>query len=246
MIGDLYRVIQNNVESLRDYIIRFRREALGISNLDMATTVEALKMGLKNDTPFYDDLVMTPCRNLDEGDKARWPKNNEKSGSGKDRSKWCAYHEDFGNRTDDCIAFRKKIGYLLSKGYMKELFGKNNNKSQDPAKMPEKTASPPPGAKVIAFISRGSDICGTTYSATKKHARETKMNSRERPLSTSTLTTQRTISFEKEDRCDLQDPHHDGLVITLSVDNCFVHKILIDGRSSMNIIQLDALKKWIS
>ncbi|XP_076882880.1 uncharacterized protein LOC143531475 [Bidens hawaiensis] len=66
MTGDLYRVVHNNNESLRDYITRFSREALDIPNLNMAATVEALKMGLKKDSPFYDDLVMTPCRNLDE------------------------------------------------------------------------------------------------------------------------------------------------------------------------------------
>ncbi|XP_076914446.1 uncharacterized protein LOC143573461 [Bidens hawaiensis] len=57
------------------------------------------------------------------------------------------------------------------------------------------------------------------------------------------MTTQKIISFEEEDRCDLQDPHQDGLVVTLCIANCFVRRILIDGGSSMNIIQLDGLKK---
>ncbi|XP_076884596.1 uncharacterized protein LOC143533828 [Bidens hawaiensis] len=69
------------------------------------------------------------------------------------------------------------------------------------------------------------------------------MDNGERPLRISTLTTQKIISFEEEDRCDLQDPHHDGLLITLWIANCFVRRILIDGGSSVNIIQLDALKK---
>ncbi|XP_076950378.1 uncharacterized protein LOC143623328 [Bidens hawaiensis] len=175
MTSDLYIVVQNNNESLRNYITRFSREALDIPNLDMAAAVEALKMGLKKDSPFYVNLVMTPCRNVDDvrnralryirleddkkahgnliipkyestkrksdspqtfsrpkpyskqnssrinavegdeddekyprlskyffkidisgvicsmqdlGDKARWPKKNEKSGSEKDKSKW--------------------------------------------------------------------------------------------------------------------------------------------------------------
>ncbi|XP_076912165.1 uncharacterized protein LOC143570390 [Bidens hawaiensis] len=66
LTGDLYRVVQNNDESLRNYITRFSREALDIPNLDVAAAVEALKMGLKKDSQFYDDLVMMPCRNLDE------------------------------------------------------------------------------------------------------------------------------------------------------------------------------------
>jgi hypothetical protein len=296
----------------------------------MATAVEAFRMSLNRDSQFYEDLVMNPCRNLDEvrsralrfirleddkklqrklenpkndsssrksdspgksyrhkpysrndnprvnaigedsddedyplvseycfstdigglmcamqdlGEKARWPKKNEKQTSWKDKSKWCAFHEDFGHLTDQCIALRKEISYLLSKGHLKELLGRKRSKTQDAERAPERAPSPPPNAKVINFISGGSDICGTSYSAAKKRARECKLENGERPIRTTTLTNQKTISFEETDRGDIQDPHHDGLVITLCIANCFVRRILIDGGSSVNIIQLDALKK---
>ncbi|KAJ0480897.1 putative retrotransposon gag domain-containing protein [Helianthus annuus] len=66
LTSDLYRVTQSHNESLRDYITKFSKESLDIPNMDMATAVEAFKMGLLKDSLFYDDLVMTPCRNLDE------------------------------------------------------------------------------------------------------------------------------------------------------------------------------------
>ncbi|KAJ0916633.1 putative retrotransposon gag domain-containing protein [Helianthus annuus] len=66
LTSDLYRVTQSHNESLRDYITKFSKESLDIPNLDMATAVEAFKMGLLKDSLFYDNLVMTPCRNLDE------------------------------------------------------------------------------------------------------------------------------------------------------------------------------------
>ncbi|XP_076945345.1 uncharacterized protein LOC143616391 [Bidens hawaiensis] len=223
----------------------------------MAAAVEALKMGLKKDSPVYDDLVMTPCRNLDEvrnralryirlkDDKKahgnliipKYESTNRKSDSPQKFSRPKPYSKQ------DSPRINAEIGYLHSMGYLKELFGKNNNKSQDPAKIPEKAPSPPPGTMVVAFISGGSDIYGTSYSAAKKRSKETKMDNVERLLCTSTLTTHKIISFEEEDQCDLQDPHHDGLVITLCITNCFVREILIDGGSSVNIIQLDALKK---
>ncbi|KAJ0603957.1 putative retrotransposon gag domain-containing protein [Helianthus annuus] len=65
LTSDLYRVTQGQNESLRDYITKFSIESLDIPNLDIATAVEAFKMGLLRDSLFYDDLVMTPCRNLD-------------------------------------------------------------------------------------------------------------------------------------------------------------------------------------
>lgn len=41
-------------------------EALNILNIDLATTVDAFKIGLKKDYLLYKDLVMTPCKMMDE------------------------------------------------------------------------------------------------------------------------------------------------------------------------------------
>ncbi|XP_052621755.1 uncharacterized protein LOC111911050 [Lactuca sativa] len=64
--SDLYRVVQDPKESLRSFVNMFGREALSIPNVDMATAVEAFKMGLKKESPFYEDLVTTPCKRMDE------------------------------------------------------------------------------------------------------------------------------------------------------------------------------------
>ena len=40
----------------------------------------------------------------DLGDKAIWPKRDNKFTAWKDKSKWCAYHKDFGHIKEDCIA----------------------------------------------------------------------------------------------------------------------------------------------
>ncbi|XP_076916053.1 uncharacterized protein LOC143575619 [Bidens hawaiensis] len=222
LTSKFYRVTLGCDEPLRDFVRKFNKEALDIPNMDVATAVKAFKMGLKKDTPFYEDLVMNPCRNLDEarnmalrfikleenrmiqqrldgsssnnhpnrksdspsskpyrpkpysmnnrvnmvdddkddesypklhdycfsvdipglmctmqdlGENARWPRENEKNGSWKDKSQWLAFHEDFGDMTGDCIALRKEISYLLSKGHLKELLGKKNQNwdpKQDP------------------------------------------------------------------------------------------------------------------
>ncbi|KAK9065007.1 hypothetical protein SSX86_016390 [Deinandra increscens subsp. villosa] len=352
LTSDLYRVTQNANESIRDYVNRFGKETLDIPNMDMATAVQAFKMGLEKDSPFYQDLVMNPCHRLDEvrhralrfirleedrkiqekadvvpgygssnrksepahprsqrpkpyskpdnprvnrvdqgededdeeyptfnefcfatdiagvinamqdlGDKARWPRKTDKQASWKDKSKWCAYHEDFGHVTEDCIAMRKEISYLLSKGFLKELLGRKKDKSkgvdqsaksrgtdqtQDADRSrghPERATSPSPDAKVIYFISGGSDICGTSYSAAKRHARETKSDVPRKSVKASVQTDVKDVTFGEDDRCNVMDPHHDGLVITLYIANHFVKRILIDGGSSVNIIQLETLTK---
>ncbi|XP_022007254.2 uncharacterized protein LOC110906428 [Helianthus annuus] len=177
------------------------------------------------------------------GEKARWPKKNDKSNSFKDKYKWCRHHEDFEHLTDECIALRREICYLLSKGHLKELLGRKKSRTQDPGNVLERANPPPADAQMINFISRGSDICGTSFSAAKRHTNETKLENGDRPIRTSTLTDQKIISFDKDDNVNIQDPHHDGLVITLFIANHFVRRILIDGGSSVNIIQLNVLKK---
>ncbi|KAJ0926170.1 hypothetical protein HanRHA438_Chr04g0167971 [Helianthus annuus] len=61
------------------------------------------------------------------GEKARWPRKSDKPAATKDKSKWCVYHEDFRHLTEECIALRKEIGYLLSKGHLKELLGRKKS-----------------------------------------------------------------------------------------------------------------------
>jgi hypothetical protein len=91
------------------------------------------------------------------GDTARWPRKNDKIPGFKDKSKWCAFHEDFGHTTEACYALRKETSCLFSKGYLKELLGKRKNKAQDTRQDtdqdPERATSPPPNASVIYFIS---------------------------------------------------------------------------------------------
>ncbi|KAK9080783.1 hypothetical protein SSX86_000541 [Deinandra increscens subsp. villosa] len=274
----------------------------------MATAVQAFKMGLKKDSPFYQDNVINPCHRLDEvrhralrfirleedrkiqekadvvpgygssnrklepshsrsqrpkpyskpdnprvnrvdqgededdeeyptfnefyfatdiagvinamqdlGDKARWPRKTDKQASWKDKSKWCAYHEDFGHVTEDCIAMRKEINYLLSKGFLKELLGRKNDKS------------------------KGADQ--SAKSRAKRHARETKSDVPRKSVKASVQADLKDVTFSEDDRCNVMDPHHDGLVITLYIANHFVKRILIDGGSSVNIIQLETLTK---
>ncbi|KAD3642039.1 hypothetical protein E3N88_31263 [Mikania micrantha] len=101
------------------------------------------------------------CAMQDLGEKARWPPKDKKFAT-KDKSKWCAFHEDFGHITEDCIALRKEISYLLSKGHLKELLGKKKEMRQDPDGFPKRAASPPKDAKQEAKECYSSSTKATT------------------------------------------------------------------------------------
>ena len=51
------------------------------------------------------------------------------------------------------------------------------------------------------------------------------------------------LSFSSNEASELIHPHHDALVIKLTVANCLTKRILIDNGNSTNVIFLDVLKE---
>ncbi|XP_074318798.1 uncharacterized protein LOC141655627 [Silene latifolia] len=95
--------------------------------------------------------------------------------------------------------------------------------------------------KVVSVIIGGSEICGLTYSAAKRHATETKGDKPEFSLRVSRHDLP-AISFNKADIPDEAEHYHDALIIILSIGNCLVKKMLVDTGSSVNLIMMETLK----
>ncbi|XP_057790832.1 uncharacterized protein LOC131007937 [Salvia miltiorrhiza] len=63
---DLYAVVQQRGESLRDYISRFNKEKVSITNCNTQTAVTAFRKGLLPDSDLYKDLAKYPCRTMED------------------------------------------------------------------------------------------------------------------------------------------------------------------------------------
>ncbi|KAJ9547434.1 hypothetical protein OSB04_019977 [Centaurea solstitialis] len=164
----------------------------------------------------------------------RWPKKPENPSKDKDQTKWCEFHGDHGHTTDECISLKKEIAYLKSNGHLKGIIS-------DEAKRP----ASPIHTKVVNCITGGSEVCGLTYSAAKRHAREgpegypvpeESKTAAEKELDAAKLT------FDQDDLSGLNQKHHDALVIQLTIGNCLTKRVLVDGGSSANVIFADTLK----
>ena len=97
----------------------------------MSLKIKGRKKNLPTDYCFSVDVSGLMFAMQDLGDKARWPQKVEKSTTWKDKSKWCAYHDDFGHLTEDCIILTNEIVYLINKGYLQEILRIEN---RDPKK----------------------------------------------------------------------------------------------------------------
>jgi len=62
-------------------------------------------------------------------------------------------------------------------------------------------------------------------------------------LTGSLLTPSKPIMFSKADACVVHFSHNDALIITLHIGNCRVSRIMVDSRSSINILYGVALDK---
>ncbi|XP_021726853.1 uncharacterized protein LOC110693998 [Chenopodium quinoa] len=171
------------------------------------------------------------------GDTVQGPRKSDRLGEKKDPSRWCDFHSDIGHTTDECVALKKEVAYLLKKGYLKELLS-DRSKAQGREKESKQGGPlpPPPIVKTICFISGGSEVCGLTYSVAKRHAKE---SNKDQPDRRGRSKMDIPIMFKERDAVE---GHHDSLVISLPVGNCMIKRILVDNGSSANIIMLDTLK----
>ncbi|KAF3546321.1 hypothetical protein DY000_02006760 [Brassica cretica] len=89
--------------------------------------------------------------------------------------------------------------------------------------------------RVIHVISGGSEISGISNAVAKKSTWNAK-HGLEAAKSKRLLLGTDEISFTAKAQEKVLTPHHDALVISLTVANCLVKRILVDNGSSGNII----------
>ncbi|XP_074288322.1 uncharacterized protein LOC141613482 [Silene latifolia] len=64
--SDLYRIVQEIGESIKDYVTRFNVEKVSIRGCDMSTTINAFRQGLDKESNLYKELTMYPCERFEE------------------------------------------------------------------------------------------------------------------------------------------------------------------------------------
>ncbi|XP_074318117.1 uncharacterized protein LOC141654907 [Silene latifolia] len=64
--SDLYRIVQEIGESIKDYVTRFNAEKVSIRGCDMSTAINAFRHDLDKESNLYKELTMYPCERFEE------------------------------------------------------------------------------------------------------------------------------------------------------------------------------------
>ncbi|XP_074305901.1 uncharacterized protein LOC141641124 [Silene latifolia] len=173
------------------------------------------------------------------GRRVRWPILPEGSPSSRDTDKKYEFHGSNTHNTDECHSLRNEVKFHYDQGNLDHLLPRNTTRVNSADQV---LPSPPSQCtRTVNVITGGSELCGLTYSAAKRHATRTKGDRLESSCRISRQNLP-SVTFDETDAGSAPEQHHDALIITLLIGNCEVRKILVDTGSFVNLIMLETLK----
>ncbi|XP_058092611.1 uncharacterized protein LOC131239068 [Magnolia sinica] len=161
-----------------------------------------------------------------------WPNKLRSNPNRRNKDKYCHYHRDHDHSTSDCYHLKEEIERLIREGLLKEhvkRIGTTEELPGDDRPMEE-----------IRMIVGGPLCGGDSNNAQKNHAR-----SLNRPESDILIIARPSkekkkkkyyISFTDEDAQEIHRLHDDALVVTLTIANRRVFRILVDTGSSVDVL----------
>ena len=172
-------------------------------------------------------------------------------------TKYCRFHKDRGHDTIECFQLRDQIEALIQEGYLQEYISRLVTAGRNNANAPRvmapanhaSTSNPNDGPPHEVRTISGGHAADDSAKARKDNVR----NAREIMLGHQINMAEHVAKLSKRDnivisftddeaRC-LIHPHMDALVVTLSVANGKVFRILIDIGSSVDILFASAFRQ---
>ncbi|XP_059446360.1 uncharacterized protein LOC132177900 [Corylus avellana] len=199
----------------------------------------------------------------------RWPNKLRGDPRKRDQTKFCEYHNDHGHLTEDCITLRQEIETFIRNGRLvrflagernrdavhqqpllldadQDVGGREPRRGQDNGRRED--PRPPRDQGVVGeihTIAGGIAGGGQSNSARKAHARKTQTEEvfTVQRLSKVAKKDSVILSFSEEDARGVMQPHDDPLVVTITVANHMIHRILVDNGSSADILYWPVFKQ---
>ena len=163
----------------------------------------------------------------------------------RDMTKYCDFHRDHGHQTYDCIQLKKEIKFLIRRRHLRRYVPlEDRNLAPPPSPRHPAPAQHQQPLGEINVIFGGFSDGGESSLAKKAHLRSFRLGETLEVQAVSKLPRlETTITFSDSDLESYQHPYDDPLEIRVVVANKIVHRVLIDNRSSADIILASAFEK---
>ncbi|KAL0416696.1 UNVERIFIED_CONTAM: hypothetical protein Slati_3501500 [Sesamum latifolium] len=164
--------------------------------------------------------------------------------------KYSRFHKDRGHNTEDCYYLKNEIEKLIQRGYLKEYVENNpsgNNTAHrrggeefeeaESSRRREKGRENLPTAGVISVVT-GGPAGGDSAHARKALVRATSTSQEIDSCREMIMTgvPEEEIIFSSNDLEKGVLPHNDALVISTTISNFWVKKVLVDTGSAADIL----------
>ncbi len=183
-----------------------------------------------------------------------WPPKLLGDPASKDQKLQCSYHRDKGHLTENYHMLKTHLEQLALAGHLNQyidtnLSGKRESSSVD--RHPSNPGAASTGVINVIHNPLCSSILPSSYRSEIQKATHLRwsfvINDSAHPApsrSSHENSWEHAISFSNSDLRDVQLPYNDPLVVTLSIGNFDVKRVLIDQRSFTEVMYQDLYKKF--
>ncbi|XP_010242056.1 PREDICTED: uncharacterized protein LOC104586494 [Nelumbo nucifera] len=170
----------------------------------------------------------------------KWPgkmKRNPKRGNPK---KYCKYHRNTCPNIEDCYELKNEIKSLIRRGHLKEYVGGDTGASSSQQQQQQDEAQAHHTlAGVIDVLAGGMPSGGASTLALKAYARQFNIQG---PTPKKSKPDD-VISFSNDDLQGVLVPYNDTLMVSMTITNYMVKRILVDSSASADILFNNTFEK---
>ncbi|XP_048496334.1 uncharacterized protein LOC125495609 [Beta vulgaris subsp. vulgaris] len=162
---------------------------------------------------------------------------------GRDKSKWCEFHRDYGHITEDFKDLKHGMEDLIKRGYFTQYQVRIDPKSPSGEEENGNRRSVKDRINEIPVISGGPTRGGSIHGAKarlKEARHQVNYHNTGKCPAPPAMTS---VAFTSEDAKGTVYPHDDPLVVSLQISTAMVHRVLLDGGSSANILYKEIFEK---
>ena len=181
----------------------------------------------------------------------KWPSPLHSSPSVCNKRKYYRSHKDHGHYTEDCWDLKEQIEELIRKGKLQKYMKRGESDRHKDGKKDQHEGSqrnedhlppcPQSAIREIKTIMGGLSTEVSFKSLKKSYQRQ--VNSVHSLPSLKQRKTNQDMYFSEEDARGIKQPHDDPLVIMIMIEGFNTRRVLVDNKSSTDIIYLSAFQQ---